>query len=91
MEFGARRAHSIDAAFLGARAAMIGGCIGTSCTLTAKEFNVPALGTMAHSFIQSFDSEYEAFKERSKTQLSPVEVHFLEEFERQREKLKRIK
>ena len=62
MEFGARRAHSIDAAFLGARAAMIGGCIGTSCTLTAKEFNVPALGTMAHSFIQSFDSEYEAFK-----------------------------
>lgn len=62
MEFGARRAHSIDAAFLGARAAMIGGCIGTSCTLTAKEFNVPALGTMAHSFVQSFDSEYEAFK-----------------------------
>ena len=35
---------------------------GTSCTLTAKEFNIPALGTMAHSFIQSFDSEYEAFK-----------------------------
>ena len=62
MEFGARRAHSIDAAFLGARAAMIGGCIGTSCTLTAKEFNVPALGTMAHSFVQSFNSEYEAFK-----------------------------
>lgn len=62
MEFGARRAHSVDAAFLGARAAMIGGCIGTSCTLTAKEFNIPALGTMAHSFVQSFDSEYEAFK-----------------------------
>lgn len=62
MEFGARRAHSMDAAFLGARAAMIGGCIGTSCTLTAKKFNVPALGTMAHSFVQSFDSEYEAFK-----------------------------
>lgn len=62
MEFGARRAHSTDAAFLGARAAMIGGCTGTSCTLTAKEFNIPALGTMAHSFIQSFDSEYEAFK-----------------------------
>ena len=62
MEFGARRAHSVDAAFLGARAAMIGGCVGTSCTLTAKEFNVPALGTMAHSFVQSFDSEYEAFK-----------------------------
>lgn len=62
MEFGARRAHSIDAAVYGARAAIIGGCVGTSCTLTAKEFNVPASGTMAHSFIQAFDSEYEAFK-----------------------------
>lgn len=62
MEFGARRAHSIDAAYLGAKAAMIGGCVGTSCTLTAKNFGVPALGTMAHSFVQSFDSEYEAFK-----------------------------
>ena len=67
MEFGARRAHSIDAAFLGARAAMIGGCIGTSCTLTAKCFNVPALGTMAHSFVQSFDSEYDAFKAYAET------------------------
>lgn len=62
MEFGARRAHSIDAAVYGARAAIIGGCIGTSCTLTAQKYNVPASGTMAHSFIQSFDSEYEAFK-----------------------------
>ena len=62
MEFGARRAHSIDAAVYGARAAIIGGCVGTSCVLTAKEWNVPASGTMAHSFIQSFDSEYEAFK-----------------------------
>ncbi len=62
MEFGARRAHSIDAAVLGARAAIIGGCIGTSCVKTANDFSVPALGTMAHSFIQSFDSEYEAFK-----------------------------
>ncbi len=62
MEFGARRAHSIDAAVFGSRAAIIGGCVGTSCTLTAKEWNVPASGTMAHSFIQAFDSEYEAFK-----------------------------
>lgn len=62
MEFGARRAHSVDAAVYGARAAIIGGCVGTSCTYTAKEFNVPASGTMAHSFIQAFDSEYEAFK-----------------------------
>lgn len=62
MEFGARRAHSVDAATLGARAAIIGGCVGTSCTYTAKEFGTIASGTMAHSFIQSFDSEYAAFK-----------------------------
>ena len=62
MEFGARRAHSIDAAVLGARAAVIGGCIGTSCTSTAQKFGTIASGTMAHSFVQSFDSEYDAFK-----------------------------
>lgn len=62
MEFGARRAHSVDAAILGARAAVIGGCVGTSCTYTAKEFGTVASGTMAHSFVQSFDSEYDAFK-----------------------------
>lgn len=67
MEFGARRAHSVDAAVLGARAAIIGGCIGTSCVLTAKEWNTPASGTMAHSFIQAFDSEYEAFKAYAET------------------------
>ena len=62
MEFGARRAHSIDAAILGARAAVIGGCIGTSCTSTAQKFGTIASGTMAHSFVQSFNSEYDAFK-----------------------------
>lgn len=62
MEFGARRAHNIDAAVLGARAAIIGGCVGTSCVLTAQKWNVPASGTMAHSFIQAFDTEYDAFK-----------------------------
>lgn len=62
MEFGARRAHGVSAAVYGARAAIIGGAVGTSCTLTAKKFDVPASGTMAHSWIQSFDSEYEAFK-----------------------------
>lgn len=51
-----------SAAIYGARASIIGGACGTSCTLTAKMFNVPASGTMAHSWIQSFDSEYEAFK-----------------------------
>ena len=62
MEFGARRAHGTAAAVYGARAAIIGGAIGTSCTLTAQKFNISASGTMAHSWIQSFDSEYEAFK-----------------------------
>lgn len=62
MEFGARRAHGADAAILGARAAIIGGAVGTSCTVSAKKFAVPASGTMAHSWIQSFDTEYEAFK-----------------------------
>lgn len=62
MEFGARRAHGADAAIFGARAAIIGGAVGTSCTTSAKNFDVPVSGTMAHSWIQSFDSEYEAFK-----------------------------
>lgn len=61
MEFGSRRAHGYDAAIYGARAAVIGGCTGTACVLSAKEFGVPASGTMAHSWVQLFDSEYEAF------------------------------
>lgn len=63
MEFGLRRAMSFDAAIYGARAACIAGCIGTSNVLAAKMFDVPALGTMAHSWIMSFDSELAAFKE----------------------------
>lgn len=62
MEFGARRAHGVSAAIYGARAAIIGGAVGTSCSATSEKFKVPANGTMAHSWIQSFDSEYEAFK-----------------------------
>ena len=61
MEFGSRRAHSYDGAVYGARAAYIGGCVGTACTISDRDFGVPALGTMAHSWIQSFGSEYEAF------------------------------
>lgn len=61
MEFGSRRAHSYDGAVYGARAAYIGGCVGTACTISDRDFEIPALGTMAHSWIQSFDSEYEAF------------------------------
>lgn len=62
MEFGARRAHGYGAAYYGARAAIIGGCTGTSCLLTAKDFGVPASGTMAHSWVQLFSDEYTAFK-----------------------------
>ncbi len=62
MEFGSRRAQGTGGAILGARAAFIGGAAGTACTVTDKLFGVPALGTMAHSWIQSFDSEYEAFR-----------------------------
>lgn len=61
MEFGARRAQGADAAFYGARAAYIGGCAGSSCTYSGQIFNYPVLGTMAHSWIQTFDSELEAF------------------------------
>lgn len=62
MEFGLRRAQGPDAGVYGARAAMIGGCIGTSNVLTGKLFDVPVLGTHAHSWIMSFPDEYTAFK-----------------------------
>ena len=62
MEFGSRRAQGADAAILGARAAYIGGCSGTACSLSDRDYGVPALGTMAHSWVQLFDSEYDAFK-----------------------------
>lgn len=62
MEFGTRRAHGTSAATMGARAAFIGGCTGTACTICEKDMGIPALGTMAHSWIQMFDTEYEAFK-----------------------------
>lgn len=62
VEFGSRRAQGYSAANLGARAAYIGGCAGTANTLSDKMFGVPALGTMAHSWVQMFDSELEAFR-----------------------------
>lgn len=62
LEFGSRRAQGASGAILGARAAYIGGCTGTACTLTEELYGVPAGGTMAHSWIQMFDSEYDAFK-----------------------------
>ena len=60
-EFGSRRAQGVEGAILGARASYIGGCNGTACTIAEKWFGVPAGGTMAHSWVQMFDSEYEAF------------------------------
>ena len=62
IEFGSRRAQGAGGAVEGARAAYIGGCKGTACTLTDELYGVPAGGTMAHSWIQMFDSEYDAFK-----------------------------
>ena len=62
LEFGSRRAQGTDAAISGARAAYIGGCAGTACTISDQLFGVPAGGTMAHAWVQMFDSEYEAFK-----------------------------
>ena len=62
LEFGSRRAQGPDAAIIGARAAYIGGCNGTACTISDQIYGVPAGGTMAHAWVQMFDSEYEAFK-----------------------------
>ena len=62
MEFGSRRSHGAAAAMYGARAAYIGGCIGTACAIVDRETGIPALGTMAHSWVQLFPTEYEAFK-----------------------------
>lgn len=67
MEFGARRAHGYDAAIFGARAAYIAGVTGTSNTYVEYLYGVPALGTMAHSYIQSYPTEYEAFKSYATT------------------------
>ena len=62
MEFGSRRAQGASAAIEGARAAYIAGCVGTACTISDQIYGTPALGTMAHAWVQMFDSEYEAFK-----------------------------
>ena len=62
LEFGSRRAQGADGAILGARAAYIGGCNGTACTISDKIYGVYAGGTMAHAWVQMFDTEYEAFR-----------------------------
>lgn len=75
MEFGARRCQGMEAAFLGARAAFIGGCGATSNVLAGQRFGIPVAGTMAHSFIMSFASELEAF--RAYAQAFPNKAVFL--------------
>lgn len=66
MEFGSRRAQGYDGAVYGARASYIGGCCGTACTLADRDFNVTALGTMAHSWIQAFPTELDSFRAYAK-------------------------
>ncbi len=66
MEFGSRRAQGYDGAIYGARAAYIGGCAGTACAISDRDFGVSALGTMAHSWIQLFPTELEAFRAYAK-------------------------
>ncbi len=67
LEFGSRRAQGADAAIMGARAAFIGGCAGTACVLSDRLFGVPAGGTMAHAWVQMFDTELDAFRAYCKT------------------------
>ncbi len=67
MEFGSRRAQGYDGAIYGARAALIGGCVGSACTIAEKEFDIPVIGTMAHSWIQIFPTEMEAFRAYART------------------------
>ncbi|MDD5922933.1 MAG: nicotinate phosphoribosyltransferase [Eubacteriales bacterium] len=67
MEFGSRRAHGSSAAIYGARAAYIAGCCGTACTISDRDYRIPALGTMAHSWVQMFPTEYDAFRAYAET------------------------
>ncbi len=67
IEFGSRRAQGADGAILGARAAYIGGCVSSACTIAERDYDVPVTGTMAHSWVQTFDTEYDAFKAYAET------------------------
>ncbi|MDE6005565.1 MAG: nicotinate phosphoribosyltransferase [Oscillospiraceae bacterium] len=75
MEFGSRRAQGYDGAVLGARASYIGGVTGTACAIADREFQIPALGTMAHSWVQLFDTELDAFRAYAK--IYPDDCTFL--------------
>ncbi|MBO3832947.1 MAG: nicotinate phosphoribosyltransferase [Candidatus Brockarchaeota archaeon] len=67
VDFGSRRAHGVDAGLKAARASYIGGCVGTSNVLAGKKYGIPVYGTMAHSYVEAFPSEKEAFKAWLKT------------------------
>src|SRR5207248_5535298 len=80
VEFGTRRAHTPEAGVLGARAAYIGGCIGTSNTLAGYRFGIPVMGTCAHSWVMSFQSEAEAFRALQKL-LGPHTIQLVDTYD----------
>jgi len=80
IEFGTRRAHTAEAGTLGARAAYIGGCAGTSNTLAGYRFGIPVMGTAAHSWVMSFGCEIEAFRKLQRV-LGPQAVQLLDTYD----------
>jgi nicotinate phosphoribosyltransferase len=80
VEFGTRRAHSPDAGVLGARAAFIGGCAGTSNTLAGFRYRIPVMGTSAHSWVMSFPGEREAFRQLQQV-LGPATVQLIDTYD----------
>jgi nicotinate phosphoribosyltransferase len=80
VEFGTRRAHSPEAGVLAGRAAYIGGCIGTSNTLTGLRYSVPVFGTAAHSWVLAFPSEIESFRQLQKL-LGPATIHLIDTYD----------
>ncbi|MBI1786058.1 MAG: nicotinate phosphoribosyltransferase, partial [Acidobacteria bacterium] len=80
VEFGTRRAHTAEAGLLGARAAYIGGCVGTSNTLAGFRFGIPVLGTAAHSWVLSFGSEQEAFRKLQEV-LGPFTAYLVDTYD----------
>ena len=80
IEFGTRRAHTPDAGVLGARAAYIGGCAGTSNTLAGFRYGIPVSGTAAHSWVMSFPCEMEAFRKLQRS-LGESTVYLLDTYD----------
>ncbi len=80
VEFGTRRAHTPEAGVLGARAAYIGGCVGTSNTLAGFRYGIPVMGTAAHSWVMSFETELEAFRSLQQL-LGDRTVHLLDTYD----------